>query len=189
METQAMNAITDRAHEFLGRHLRPGDAAVDATIGTGHDALFLAERVGPTGRVYGFDIQPEAIAQTGRRLEAANWTNVKLLLADHGRMRDFVPEPVRAIVFNLGYMPNGNRTITTRLETTIRALDLAVSLLQPGGVLTAIGYRGHPGGVEETDAVRAKLQRLSPETFEVEEWSASDSPVSPVLFVARKLTS
>lgn len=37
--------------------LRPGDTAVDATMGNGHDTLFLAQAVGPTGHVIGFDIQ------------------------------------------------------------------------------------------------------------------------------------
>jgi predicted methyltransferase len=181
-----MNAITDLAHRYLRAVLRPGDAAVDATVGNGRDTAFLAECVGPAGRVHGFDIQPEALARTRARLDAAN---ISLVLECHGRMREWVREPVRAVAFNLGYLPMGDRQITTRTETTIRALEAAIGLLQPGGAITVIAYRGHPGGLDETDAVRIRLKELPADAFDVSEIPASDAPASPVLFVATKLTT
>ena len=184
-----MNAITDLAHGFLRAVLRPGDAAVDATVGNGQDTLVLAECVGPTGRVFGFDIQPEALARTRARLDAANVSHATLYFESHGRMRDLVQEPVRAVAFNLGYLPNSDRQLATRTVTTIRALDAAILLLQAGGVITVIAYRGHPGGLDETDAVRNRLAQLPADAFEVQELPSSELPASPVLFVATKLTT
>ena len=184
-----MNAITDLAHGFLRAVLRPGDAAVDATVGNGQDTLVLAECVGPTGRVFGFDIQPEALARTRARLDAANVSHATLYFESHARMAELVIEPVRAVAFNLGYLPNGDRQITTRTESTVMAIDAAISLLQPGGAIAVIAYRGHPGGLDETDAVRLRLTRLPAGEFEVQELPASDLPASPVLFVAKKLTT
>ena len=57
------------ARDVLARAVRPGDAVIDATMGNGHDTLFLSEMVGKTGKVYAFDIQPEALASTERLLE------------------------------------------------------------------------------------------------------------------------
>lgn len=183
-----MNAITDLAHGFLRAVLRPGDAAVDATVGNGQDTFVLAECVGPTGRVYGFDVQPEALHVARARLDAASVAHATLFFESHERMAVLVCESVRAVAFNLGYLPKGDRQITTRTETTMIALDATISLLQPGGVITIIAYRGHPGGLDEMDAVRNRLAQLPPEGFEVQELPASNSPVSPVLFVATKLT-
>ena len=56
-------------HGLLERHIGAGDVTVDATAGNGHDTLFLANRVGPEGHVFAFDVQPEALDVTRRLLE------------------------------------------------------------------------------------------------------------------------
>ena len=66
--------ILAQAHDLVRRVLRPGDVAVDATVGNGQDTLFLAECVGPTGRVIGFDIQLSAIEATASRLRGRSWS-------------------------------------------------------------------------------------------------------------------
>ena len=170
--------LTQLAHEFLREHLRPGDTAIDATVGNGHDTKFLAECVGPTGRLIGFDIQEAALENARGLLKASGIENVELILADHSKMREFVMEPVSASTFNLGYLPGGEKSVITRTPTTLAATDSALSLLRVGGMLTIIGYRGHDGGREETDAVRELLKGRK-----MREIPASESPVSPVLFV------
>ena len=63
--------LTTLAQQAVAAVLGPGGLAVDATVGNGHDTLFLARRVAPRGRVFGFDIQPAALAGARRRLAAA----------------------------------------------------------------------------------------------------------------------
>jgi hypothetical protein len=60
---------------------------------------------------------------------------------------------VAAITFNLGYLPGGNQMTTTRSDSTLTALRQSLELLRPGGVLSILAYRGHPGGREEALAV------------------------------------
>jgi hypothetical protein len=64
---------------------------------------------------------------------------------------------IGAIMFNLGYLPNGDHAITTRLDSTIPAIEAAYQLLRPAGIMTIIAYPGHPGGREELRAVRDTL--------------------------------
>ncbi len=176
--------FTDLPHHAVREHLRPGEIAIDATVGNGHDAKFLANVVGPSGHVFGFDVQPIAIVRAGRLLADAGIQNVKLLMWNHANMADKFAElhgRVGAVMFNLGYLPRGDRSIVTAASSTVRACDGAMSLLRPGGVLTVLAYRGHPGGREEADAVRAYLR-----AFAVEVTAASEAGTSPVLFVVRK---
>ena len=56
------------AAELIEGALAPGGRAVDATLGNGHDALWLCDLVGETGRVYGFDVQQEAVERSRTRL-------------------------------------------------------------------------------------------------------------------------
>ena len=150
------------AADVMRRALRPGDIAVDATMGNGHDTLFLAELVGETGRVYAFDVQEQALANTRERLEQAGLSHrATLLLAGHETMAAHVPPGVQAIMFNLGWLPGAAHGVTTRTQTTLRAVDAACALLLPGGVLTVCIYPGHEEGERELEALSRLAQGLS----------------------------
>lgn len=155
------------AHEMVARVLAAGDTAVDATVGNGHDTCALAERVGPEGRVYGFDIQTEAIHAAAQRLDVAGVLR-RVVLVEQGHeslgewFHDHAPNVrPRAVMFNLGYLPGGDRARSTQPETTLRALDAALDLLAPAGVVTVVLYPGHFGGRAEADAVLAWCRSLS----------------------------
>lgn len=154
----------------MERFLSPGDRAVDATCGNGHDTLLLARLVGPEGRVWAFDIQEKALEATRTRLEQAGLADqVDLLLAGHETMADHVPSPVNGMLFNLGYLPGGDRNLITRTETTRTALEQALSLLLPGGVLAVTAYPGHEGGNDEETMLMEWAAALPQRSFHV--WS------------------
>lgn len=148
---------TARAHREAAAVLAEGDLAIDATAGNGHDTVFLASKVGESGRVLAFDIQPEAIASARARVGAAGFGGrVSFFEASHATMgRHAEASSVAAILFNLGYLPGGDRGVITTRDETLAALDLAVGLLRPGGILSVVCYPGHPGGDAESEAVIA----------------------------------
>ena len=103
------------AHLMLRQFVHTGDTVVDATCGNGNDTLLLAELVGATGRVWAFDIQATAIGHTARKLVDAGWAErAELVHGGHEAMAERVPDGVGAVVFNLGYLPGGDRTIITK---------------------------------------------------------------------------
>ncbi|MGG1617462.1 class I SAM-dependent methyltransferase [Paenibacillus sp. NRS-1782] len=155
-------SVLSYAHQLVAARVQPGDAAIDATVGTGADTLFLAKAAGRRGRVYGFDIQQEALQLARRRLdedESPSLAEVSLLLQGHEQMREAVPDKlhgkVAAVMFNLGYLPSegADPSVITHTDSTLAALDAALYLLQPRGILTAVLYPGHAGGGEEAEAV------------------------------------
>ncbi|MFD2171811.1 class I SAM-dependent methyltransferase [Tumebacillus lipolyticus] len=153
------------ARELLSIALSPGDVAVDATVGNGHDTLFLAERVGPTGRVIGFDVQEMALERARERLaDAGVLERVELRQMSHALMSDGVPEDwrgrVKAVMFNLGYLPGGDRAVVTESASTLAALQAGLDLLAPGGVMTVMIYSGHQAGKAESSAVLAWAESL-----------------------------
>lgn len=159
------------SHHILAPRLRAGDLVVDATAGNGHDTLFLAERVLPGGHVFAFDVQAAAIAQTRQRLTAHS-SLVTLHHAGHERMAELLPPEVhgrlRAVMFNLGWLPGADKTVITRVETTLDALRQALALLAPDGVLTVVVYPGHEGGRDEADAVEQWMAALPADTCEAQ---------------------
>ena len=156
------------ASDALQRHLRPGDRAVDATMGNGRDTEKLCGWVGETGRVYAFDIQEQAVEATRSRLLAAGLLGrAELIRAGHERLEEFVKEPIQAAVFNLGWLPGGDHGITTRRDTTERAVDAALRLLCPGGILTICVYPGHEEGKNELSMLLCKCSGLDVRRYSV----------------------
>lgn len=180
--------LTELAHEAVRAVLGPGEVAVDATAGNGHDTAFLARLVGPSGRVFAFDIQPEALTRTAARI--GNAGAVTLLARDHAEMAAAIPREfhgqVGAVMFNLGYRPGGPPEVVTRRETTCRAISAGLQLLRPGGVLTVIAYTGHPGGKAEAVAVADLLWALPDPPFHVTEERPRCRTLAPWLFVVHR---
>lgn len=162
--------VLDFAHALAARAVEPGGLAIDATVGNGHDTLFLARQVGDTGRVLGFDVQEEAIEQTRRRLESEGVeASVHLIHEGHETMKNHLETShqgdVQAVMFNLGYLPGGDHSVITRPKTTLQALEDSSTILRPGGVITIVVYSGHEGGAEEAEAVRKWASALPQHTF------------------------
>ena len=147
--------LTRVAHQWLSSHLAQGHRVVDATAGNGHDTVFLADQVAPTGTVVAFDVQPKACSATARRCETEGLSDVVTIhLAGHEEMAAYVQAPVHAATFNLGYLPGHDASRITRPDTTCAALDAACTLMTDGGVITVLAYRGHEGGQAEAEAVK-----------------------------------
>jgi SAM-dependent methyltransferase len=172
------------AHELLRSSVGAGDTVIDATAGNGHDTIFLAQLIAPGGKVFAFDIQPEALAATRRRLEEAGVSPdlFELIPSGHETMEDRIPPPwhgrVAAIVFNLGYLPGGDKSVITSPVTTIAAMNCATRLLRPGGILVAVLYTGHPGGMDEEAAVKTFASGLPAVHWQVE-WHAPPKTLRP----------
>ena len=151
------------ARQIVRRIVRAGERVVDATVGNGHDTLFLARLVGADGVVTGFDVQAEALERVRQRLAADSVSaEVVLLAASHERLAEHVTPGVAAVMFNLGWLPGGDHALTTAADSTVRAVEAAWHLLRTGGMLTVVAYPGHPGGAAEATAVEEWAARLDP---------------------------
>jgi ubiquinone/menaquinone biosynthesis C-methylase UbiE len=166
MKTENLRGAVALSHFFLEERVKPGDRVADATCGNGHDTLFLARLVGPGGKVWAFDLQEQAQANTRLLLDQAGClAQTELVAAGHERLAEFVGEPLKAVIFNLGYLPGGDKNFVTRPEQTLAALDRAAHCLLPGGIITVCVYTGHPGGAAEGEAVEQWAAGLAPAEF------------------------
>ncbi|SFM08474.1 class I SAM-dependent methyltransferase [Salibacterium qingdaonense] len=160
------------AKEWMGRVLENGDTAIDATAGTGRDTLHLAHCVGSSGHVFSFDIQTEALEQTKQRLEQHQLhERTTLINKGHENAAAQIPsehrEKLKAAVFNLGYLPGGDKTITTRTETTIQAISQLLDIIKSGGLLFVVVYPGHPEGRMEKDKLEEYAAALPQRDIQV----------------------
>lgn len=175
------------AAELIEPALYDGARAVDATMGNGQDTLWLCRKVGEAGRVYAFDVQPEAVARTRQRLEDAGVAQrAELNCLGHERMAEVVPGPVDVVMFNLGWLPGAAHAVTTRTETTLLAVNAALGLLKPDGLLTVCVYPGHPEGARELEALAHWAETLDPRRFDALLRRYMNQPNDPPQLIAVK---
>lgn len=160
--------------------IRPGDDVIDATLGNGYDTLRLAKIVRGKGKIYGFDIQKKAIENSQKLLR--DYAIVEFYEKSHA---DFGNLTAKLIVYNLGYLPKGDKSVTTQADTTIKSLESAIKVLQPGGAITLMAYVGHPEGVEEERAVRQFCSQL-PKEFLVVHHTVINREKAPHLYLIGK---
>lgn len=176
-------SLVKEVHQRLAEIIEPGDLCLDATAGNGFDTLFLAQRAGDAGTVHAMDVQKDALRSTERLLEQSDVRErVTTHLTCHSKMETVLPGNakgrIRAITFNLGYLPKGDKSITTRKETTLPAVRNAYDWLAENGVLSVLCYRGHPGGKAEEEGIRELIETCK---WNGERLVGNNSDTSPVL--------
>ncbi|MBB6448073.1 putative methyltransferase [Geomicrobium halophilum] len=177
------------AHHLLARAITPGDTVVDATVGNGHDTLFLAETVGSDGQVIGFDIQQEAIRNTSERLEKEQLHEQVILIKDsHASVGDVFRKndnpPPTAAIFNLGYLPGSDKTIVTNSKSTITAINQLLKLLPKKGLIVLIIYHGHKEGKKERDDLLSFTSTLDQQQVLVARYEFSNRKNHPPFLLA-----
>lgn len=141
--------ILPAGKDFIEEIVDPADTLIDATCGNGHDSAYLSALV-PNGHVYSFDIQSQAIESAKNNYPK---TNISFIHDGHENIGSHVKAPVKAGIFNLGYLPGGDKSITTAYQTTIAAINELFKLLTAGGRIIIVVYHGHDSGKIERDAL------------------------------------
>lgn len=157
----------DISKEIIARYVHEGSICIDATMGRGFDTAYLCSLAGKTGKVIAFDIQQAAIDSTAALLDEQGYT-AELHLESHINMDKYAaPRSVDCITFNLGWLPGGDHTVHTNRESTITALEKALELLSPKGLISLIIYYGRDTGFEEKAAVEEFLRNVDPKKYTV----------------------
>ncbi|MCC4121994.1 tRNA (mnm(5)s(2)U34)-methyltransferase [Lactococcus lactis] len=185
----------EMAHWMLKDIIKTNDVVVDATMGNGYDTQFLAEL---GANVYAFDVQEEALNATEKRLDDAEIKNqifeknlsnlltepsVNLVLSGHEKLSEYVKEPIKAAIFNLGYLPKTDKSVVTKADTTLTALDALTNQLVVGGRIAIMIYYGHEGGMEEKDAVIKWTSSLPQKDWEVTSYAPLNQIHTPPILV------
>ncbi|KRG10464.1 tRNA (mnm(5)s(2)U34)-methyltransferase [Staphylococcus sp. NAM3COL9] len=153
-----LERILPFAKTLLQQHITSESIVIDATCGNGNDTLFLAQQV-PQGKVYAFDIQTEAINNTKQKTEG--YHNITLIQDSHAHVKQHIQKSeVDAAIFNLGYLPKGDKSIVTHPESTLSAINSIFDMLAPEGLIILVIYHGHDEGKLERDTIIEYLSQF-----------------------------
>ena len=164
---------------FINNFVKKGDVCIDATAGNGFDTLKLAKAVGDEGKVYAFDIQKIAIQNTKALLLENNINNAEVIMDSHSEMDKYISQKVKAVVFNLGYLPGGDHKLQTKAETTTIAIEKALELICDDGFIAIMIYYGKNSGTAEKDALMEFLKNLNHKKYTVTTHDFYNRPNNP----------
>ncbi|MEH7298835.1 class I SAM-dependent methyltransferase [Neobacillus drentensis] len=184
-----MDRILPFARNLLEKAVKPGDIVIDATLGNGHDTVFLAGLVGDSGKVYGFDVQEVAIAASKDRIQQHGLSErVELFHEGHENISRLIPTihhgKVTGAIFNLGYLPGSDKSIVTRPETTISAIEQLLEMMTPEGIIVLVIYHGHVEGAIERDSLLHYCQQLDQKKAHVLQYQFINQQNNPPFIVA-----
>ncbi|MBN2478755.1 MAG: class I SAM-dependent methyltransferase [Parachlamydiales bacterium] len=159
-----------KAHSYWKLFLKPDDIAIDATCGNGHDSLVL-KNILKAGILYGFDIQKSAIENTEKllkeNLSSEDFQNIFLHESSHEDFSKYIKNKVNLVTYNLGYLPGFSKSVTTKVDSTLKSINSALSILNNKGAISIISYPGHEEGEKEEIALLQFLKTLDRKAFSV----------------------
>ena len=174
-------SILNKVNQIMENNLKPNDKVIDMTIGNGNDTLFLSILVNK-GFVYGFDIQKKAINNTDKLLKDNNINNYKLINDSHENVDKYIKDKVSLVLFNLGYLPSGDKSITTKSKSTIMAIDKSLKLLNSKGIILIVIYK-HKEGLKEEQDIKEYLKSNS---IKYTEYHNTDDIKAPYLIEIKR---
>jgi hypothetical protein len=226
MTAMTMNSIEEIlpfTRQLLEKTVHKGETVVDATMGNGHDTLFLGDLVGDRGLVLAYDIQERAVKKTEARLREAGYkpyvhwegvisgetcfvqqaeeetralgitrntySGIHLFRKGHETASEELTtcrkeNKLAAAMFNLGYLPGGDKSVITSPQTTLRCVQILADHLRVGGVITLVIYCGHPGGDKERDVLLNALSSWDARRFHVLQYAFLNKENNPPFLLA-----
>ena len=184
-----LERILPFARALLEKAITPGDSAVDGTLGNGHDTVMLANLVGEHGHIFGFDIQETAVVNSQLRIKENGLEDrVTFYQIGHEHIKESIPRgyhgEITAAIFNLGYLPGGDKSIVTQPETTISAIDQLMDIMAPEGIIILVVYHGHPEGAVERDILLQYVRNIDQKKAHVLQYNFINQANQPPFIIA-----
>lgn len=165
---------------------------VDATVGNGHDLLYLANHCQKGTTLYGLDRQAIAIEASKQRVTKEcqrQDINCHFIEGRHEILLSDTPwlaAPIDLLIFNLGYLPGSSHELMTQPTTTIEAINQGLTHLAPRGLITIVAYPGTPTGEAEAQAVHTLLTTLPQQAYDVATWMPINQiNKPPILYIIK----
>ncbi len=169
-----MNFILKEVYKIIDSSINSKSIIIDATCGNGNDTVYLAQK---SKKVFSFDIQKEAIDKTSEKIKNIN--NVTLINDGHEKILEYISEKIDFVIFNLGYLPNGDKTISTKFETTQKAIESSFQLLNSGGKIIIVVYWGHEEGRVESEFLKTYLESFPMNSADIMIHALVNKPNNP----------
>ena len=171
--------ISKLSHELLKEN-KEANIAIDMTCGNGNDTLFLSTIA---KQVYAFDIQDKAISNTLDLMKKNNIPNVNVIKESHDLFDIYISEKIDLAIYNLGYLPNGDKSIKTKTKTVINSLKKVLTQLNDLAIVVIVIYLHD---LEESKTIKEFTMNLA-DSFDVLQYKILNKHNSPYIIKIQKV--
>lgn len=161
---EIINNPVKLSHYLIENRVENNIRACDMTAGNGNDSKFILDKKNPK-ILYAFDIQK--LSQERCEKLIGQRDNFKFILDDHKNIEKYIGEKIDLFIYNLGFLPKGDKSITTNYKSVIQSLKSCLDLLNENGLILITFYPGHEEGKNEEKYVGEFLKNLDQKTFQV----------------------
>ena len=179
-----INKVIPFVHDFALKHINKIHIAVDMTCGNGNDTLLLGKL---SKHVHAFDIQEIALSNTKKLLDDNSVSNYTLHHISHEFINKTAIDNVDFVIYNLGYLPNGDKEITTLADSTRKSLTDVLSILNINGYICITVYIGHKNGKIEDDELMSFISSLSSSKYNILQYKFLNKNNSPYTIIIEKV--
>ena len=191
-----MHSTVAFGHMLWQSMVKPGDLVVDATCGNGYDTLLLANLAltRELGSLIAIDIQEAAIENTKalllEELCPLLIPHIELVQGCHSRIGEILSgRKPKLVTYNLGYLPNHDKTIKTDQATTVQSVMDALDCLADRGAVSITCYPGHQEGAIEEEKLIELTKGLSPRKWHTMFSRFINKKQAPSLLLIQKIDS
>lgn len=176
-----MERITDIAHKLIKDHINSSSVVIDATCGNGNDTFFLANIV-KTGKILAYDIQDIAIENTKKLCQ--EFTNIEY---HHESFSNIEAKGLDLVLFNLGYLPHGDKSVLTTKDETIKTLKKLTNNIElnPNILILVVVYPKHDEGSLESKAILKFCKNLDRNKYDTMIIQPLNKELSPYIITIR----
>ena len=106
-------------------------------------------------------------AQTNDQINTMELDDESETLSTDGNVDEYVNELVDVAMFNLGYLPKGDKNVTTKSSSTINSIEKILKMLNLNGIVTIVCYPGHPQGKIESVDLLDFLKKINQKEYDI----------------------
>lgn len=170
-------SLTKHCHQFLSSRSYPDGVFVDMTVGKGKDLSFLVDLAGHRlDHLMAIDIQDAALAQSVNLIKEKGFDlaaeSIQWRQGSHECIHKWLMDwpmaekGVSLALYNLGYLPGSDKSITTQSASTLKSLEGLMPWICPGGGISLMVYPGHETGRLES----LEIDRFLEKNVDLEVW-------------------
>lgn len=170
MSYKYLNNVLELINIRINEVVKSDSIVLDATLGNGNDTYKLLNILDSNGKLYGFDIQKEALNNTRQKIEKIKnlaSKDYRLILDSHENLDRYINYKLDYVIYNLGYLPGGDKSITTLAESTIKSVKKSMDLLNNNGLINIVVYHGHAQGKDEKRSIEAFLKEINQDKYHI----------------------
>jgi len=159
---------------ILKNYIKNDMIIADMTLGNGYDSCNILSYLNGTGFLYALDIQ--------------DYNNYKLIKDSHINFDKYIKEEIDLAIFNLGYLPGGDKSITTKSEDVLICIEKLLVKLKNNGLVLLTLYPGHKNGADEKEYLEKYFKILNQKNFNVLKYDFINQKNNPpyVIMIEKK---